>query len=163
MTLNELASKEVIFRTNKTSVATKKLISMVEHKPIRDYLKGSVGIPIDKIAEFVGAYILGHKLVDAHGYDTIGGTKKVEIKWSFLNRTPTNTGHKRASANIGNLLTKNCDLMVIVCDDYLPPSHKDYIRIFLLPSNIWKHHWTKNSATMGFKTSSWYSQYRLAI
>jgi hypothetical protein len=103
MTLNELASKEVIFRTNKTVVATKALISMVEHKPIRDFLKKSVGLPVDKIAEFVGAYLLGHQLIDAYGYDTQRGTKKVEIKWSFLNRTPSKNGNATAKLIIYQL------------------------------------------------------------
>ena len=163
MTLNELASKEVIFRTNKTVIATKALISMVEHKPIRDFLKKSVGLPVDKIAEFVGAYLLGHQLVDATGYDTQRGNKKVEIKWSFLNRSLTATGYNRANANIANLLTKTCDLMIIVCDDHLPTTHQDYIRVFLLPSKVWKQHWKKDSASMGFIQDKWYSKYRLAI
>lgn len=165
MTLNELASKEVIFRTDKTVVATKTLISMIEHKPIRDFLKKSVGLPVDKIAEFVGAYLLGHQLVDANGYDTQKGNEKVEIKWSFLNRSLCGTGYPNDNANLSNLLTKSCDLMVFVCDDQLPPSHKDYIRVFLYPAKVWKQYWKTNKASMGFKQKKWYTddKYRFAI
>jgi len=161
MTLNELASKEVIFRTNKTVVATKALISMVEHKPIRDFLKKSVGLPVDKIAEFVGAYLLGHQLIDAYGYDTQRGTKKVEIKWSFLNRTPSKNGNATASANMSNLKTKSCDLMVFVCDDELKPSDYNYIRIFLFPAKVWKSYWPNNKSSMSFGSNrnKWYDEY----
>ncbi len=165
MTLNDLASKEVIFRTNKTVVATKALISMVEHKPIRDFLKKSVGLPVDKIAEFVGAYLLGHQLVDANGYDTQKGNKKVEIKWSFLNRSLNGGGNPNYQANIANLLTKSCDLMVFVCDDHLPPSHKDHIRIFLFPAKVWKHYWKGDKGTMAFGSNQkkWYKEYRIEL
>jgi hypothetical protein len=158
MTLNELASKEVIFRTNKTVVASKALISLIKDKPIRESLKKSIGMPIDKIAEFVAAYLLGHQLVDATGYDTRKGNKKVEIKWSFLNRSRSGSGHPKDNANLNNLLTKSCDLMVFVCDDQLPPNHKNYIRIFLYPVKIWKQYWTKDTTTMGFKRKKWYTE-----
>ena len=163
MTLNNLASKEVIFRTNKTVIASKKLISMIDHKPIRDYLKKSVGLPVDKIAEFVGAYLLGHQLVDAHGYDTKKGKSKVEIKWSFLNRSMRSNGYARAIANISNLKSKSCDLMVFVCDDLLDPSDKDYIRVFIFPAKVWKEHWKNDHHTMGVSQHKWYTDYRIAI
>jgi hypothetical protein len=53
--------------------------------------------------------------------------------------------------------------MIIVCDDHLPTTHQDYIRVFLLPSKVWKQHWKKDSASMGFIQDKWYSKYRLAI
>ena len=165
MTLNQLATKEVIFRTNKTVVATKALISMVEHKPIRDYLKKCMGVPIDKLAEYVGAYLLGHQLVDAVGFDTRKGNAKLEIKWSFLNRTPSKNGNPTASANMSNLKSKSCDLMVFVCDDELKPTDHNYIRIFLFPSKVWKQYWMNNKHSMSFGSdrNKWYDKYQLTL
>ena len=161
MTLNELASKEVLFRTNKTALASKALISIVEYKPVRDFLKKSVGLPVDKIAEFVGAYLMGHQLVDAHGYDTQKGNKKLEIKWSFLNRTLSKNGNPTASAHMSNLKSKSCDLMVFVCDDELKPTDHNYIRIFLFPAKVWKLYWKNNKHSMSFGSNrkKWYDEY----
>ena len=161
MTLNELATKEVIFRTDKTVVATKTLLSLVEHQPIRDYLKKCMGVPVDKLAEYVGAYLLGHQLVDAVGFDTRKGNKKVEIKWSFLNRSPSKNGMPTARANMSNLKTKSCDLMVFVCDDELKPTDQNYIRIFLFPAKVWKQYWKNNKGSMSFGSDrhKWYDEY----
>ena len=117
----------------------------------------------NKLAEFVGAYLLGHKLVDANGYDTQKGNDKVEIKWSFLNRSLNADGNPHSQATFSNLSTKSCRLMVFVCDDYLPPSHKDHIRIFLFPVKVWKEYWKGNKGSMSFGSDQkkWYKEYRI--
>ena len=161
----KIASDSVVYRTDKTVIATKHLISLVKDKTLREYLSGCIGLPIDKIAEYVGAYLMEHTLVDGTGYDLQRGDSKLEVKWSFFNRSICSQKYEQQTAYIGNLNSKECDLLVFVCDDYLPTTHKDYIRIFQFPVNVWKRYWKGNRGTMSFGSSryKWYkdNSYRI--
>ena len=165
MTLDKIATEEVIYRRDKTVIAANKLISMSSSKDLKKFLRQSRGMPIDKMAEFVGADMLGHILVDAEGFDTKQGRKKAEVKWAFLNRTLLKNGKPRAQASVTNLLTKDCDLLVFVCDDELKPTNSNYIRVFKFPKSIWKKHWKGDEHCMSFQSnrSKWYNEYLVDI
>ena len=156
--MKHIASDDVLYRTDKTVIATKHLISLVKDKKLREYLSGCIGLPVDKIAEYVGAYLMSHQLVDGHGYDLKNGDSKMEVKWSFFNRSICGKGYEQQTAYIGNLNSKACDLLVFVCDDYLPTTHKDYIRVFQYPVKVWKSYWKKNKASLSFGSNQykWY-------
>jgi hypothetical protein len=164
MKLSDLIHPSVGTRTDKNVVAAHKLISLIKDKRIREELLTYVGIPTDKLAEYVAAYLTESVVMDADGYDLIKSCgHKIEVKFAFINRTPTAKGHIREEAKIANLNTKTSDLFVFVCDGEKSPTHSDYLRIFSIPYKVWKTKWTGEKGSMSFKSiqHAWYKDYRI--
>ena len=168
--LSKITTASVLKDAYNDSLVAKRLISIVTDTGLRKDLKGLLGCPTDKLAEYVMAHLLGSKVTDSNGSDFIKGKKLSEGKFATI--AEVNNKHKRTlkdgtatcyysvskSAVISNLDTKNVDLHILVCD---PFDLNNYFKLFSIPRDIWKSKWKRNQAKLTFskKSNVWYLDY----
>lgn len=163
--MRKLASKSVEQDAERNRIASLHLLDLVKEKSLRDKLKQQLfGSPTDKIAEWITAYLTNTIVENGHGYDCMSKTgKKVETKFSFINKSLTSRGHPRCQAMVDNLASKDCDLFIFVVDSDLPTSHENYLRTLHIPRKVWKDKWKNNDGSMSFGSDQkkWYKDYQV--
>lgn len=168
--LSKVSTPDVLAKAKRDSLIAHRLIDLVSSKGLREDLRGCLGMPTDKLAEFVMADILGSIVTDSHGSDFIKNGKKSEGKFAVtrLQEQISKKTRKDGSvaqyvcltkkADVGNLHSKDVDLHIMVCD----PSDEDrYFKLFSIPKKVWKDNWKTNHVTLciGDNAKSWYMDY----
>lgn len=167
--LSKITTKDVLADAINQSLVAKRLIGIVEDAGLRKDLRGLLGCPTDKLAEYVIAHLLESKVTDSDGSDFIKGKKVSEGKFATMAITIQKSKHTRKdgivrnyvneskTASISNLDTKDCDLHIMVCD---PFDLNNYFKLYSIPRAIWKSKWKANSACLSFgKRGSWWRNY----
>ena len=165
MKMSDLSHPLVSKRTDKNIVATHHLISLVKRKSLREDLTKCVGIPTDRLAEYVAAYLTKSMVMDADGYDLIKPCgHKIEVKLAFINSN-VYSGYAREEAKIGNLKTKTSDLLLFIIDGDKTPENPNYLRLFSMPFNVWKAKWKNDKGSMSFGSirRKWYNNYQVEV
>jgi hypothetical protein len=137
------------------------LIAQMPNAQLRAILKQNFDLPLDKIAEIFTAMAKDYLVVNKDGYDftTRSGRTKKEHKFSTLahrkSRRSNSTSH---TAKISNLLSKECDLIVLV-------DMGGYLKYFEFPLAVWKARWPNKQAQLSFSKhywKKWYSKYEVS-
>ena len=168
--LSKVSTESVLAKAKRDSLIAHRLIDLVSTKGLRDDLRSCLGMPTDKLAEFVMADILGASVTDSHGSDFIKDGKKSEGKFAVVACRDTVSKKTRKDgsvaeyfssskeAYVGNLHSKDVDLHIMVCD---PFDEGKYFKLFSIPKKVWKDNWKTNKVTMclGDNAKAWYMDY----
>jgi hypothetical protein len=168
--LSKITTSKVLKDAYNDSLVAKRLINLCTDAGLRKDLRGLFGCPKDKLAEYVLAHLLESKVTNSHGSDFIKGKRVSEGKYATMaiaitkgtpytkkDGTVSNYANKRKQAAINNLISKDCDLHIMICD---PFDENHYFKMFSIPRAIWKSKWKGDSATLCFgKRDSWFQDY----
>ena len=159
MKLDTFVSEEELQTIEGIRQQKRDLIAQMPNRRLRRILERNFDLSLDKIAEIFTAMAKDLLVVNKDGYDftTRSGRTKKEHKWATIRRGVRTDGYNRNVATVGNLLSKDCDLIVLV-------DLGGYLKYFEFPVAVWKTKWKANSADLSFGRDypkSWYSKYEI--
>ena len=162
MKLRDITTQETFEEALRESSLIERLINLVPCKELQKDLRGLLGCPVDKMAEYVIASLTNSKVTNKHGSDFVRGNKKAEGKFATVWFKPSKRQGKVYTypvASINNLKTKNCDLLVLLRN---PFNNVEHLVLYKFPQNVWKQRWTGDGAdiTIG-KKSNWTEKYKI--
>ena len=159
MTLDTFISEQGMVDIETQRKQKRDLIAQMPNAKLRKILQDNFDLPLDKLSEVFTAMAKDYVVVDAHGYDftTRSGRTKKEGKFATLSTGLTRKGYVANKVKISNLLSKNCDLIVLV-------DMGGYLKYFDFPLAVWKAHWPNKSGNMSigpFFKNKWYADYEV--
>jgi hypothetical protein len=170
--LSKITTSKVLKDAYNQSLVAKRLINLCTDAGLRKDLRGLLGCPTDKMAEYVMAHLLESKVTDSVGSDFIKGKRVSEGKFASIRIINNKTKYKRKNGSygetitksrvthLGNLKSKDCDLHIMICD---PFDVDNYFRMFSIPRDIWKAKWKGNRASLSFaeESQAWFHDYHV--
>ena len=162
MKLRDITTQETFEEALRESSLIERLINLVPCKELQKDLRGLLGCPVDKMAEYVIASLTKSKVTNKNGSDFIRGNKKAEGKFATVFMKPQKRNGKVYSypnASINNLKTKDCDLFVLL---HNPFNDVEHLVLYEFPRDIWKSRWKSEGAdiTIG-KKSNWTEKHKV--
>jgi hypothetical protein len=160
MTLDTFVSEQELKTIEGTRQQKRDLIAQMPNAKLRRLLDKNFDLSLDKIAEIFTAMAKDLLVVNKDGYDftTRSGRTKKEHKFATLSTGLTKQGYVANKVMIGNLLSKNCDLIVLV-------DMGGYLKYFEFPVAVWKAHWPNKKGNMSIGKGypkSWYCKYEVS-
>jgi hypothetical protein len=159
MGLGKFVSKEEFQTIEGIRQQKRDLIIQMPNRKLRKILQDNFDLPLDKLAEIYTAMAKDYLVVNKDGYDftTRSGRTKKEHKFVTLCTVLTNQGYVANKVKINNLLSKNCDLILLV-------DMGGYLKYFEFPLGVWKSKWPNKSGNMNIGSqykNKWYAAYEV--
>jgi hypothetical protein len=159
MGLGKFVSKEELQTIEGIRQQKRDLIIQMPNRKLRKILQDNFDLPLDKLAEIYTAMAKDYLVVNKDGYDftTRSGRTKKEHKFVTLCTELTNQGYVANKVKINNLLSKNCDLVLLV-------DMGGYLKYFEFPLGVWKSKWPNKAGNMNIGSqykNKWYAAYEV--
>ena len=159
MTLDTFISEEGMAEIELQRKQKRDLIIQMPNAKLRKILQDNFDLPLDKLAEIFTAMAKDFLVVNKDGYDftTRSGRTKKEHKFATLSTGLTKQGYVANKVKINNLLSKNCDLILLV-------DMGGYLKYFEFPLAVWKSKWPNKVGNMNIGSqfkNKWYSAYEV--